>query len=389
MKLVFRHLANSVRVCILLMVFFPFSGMAQNMVSANHGLPYAVGGMAFDQSKFQTPAKTLSVRYWHSSKVIITLDRAVPYVYGILSKLSGQQRIYLDLFDTTLTTQLQQPVESQASQNSPKIYQLNPRIVRFEMMVNGLSSVVAMDYDAVGQRQIILEARFLQSSSKKKDSPDKRAIIIDAGHGGEALGAVANGLEEHAIVLQAALFLQKELKALTKIPVLLTRQTNKTMSIDERLAFADKHHGSLLISIHANAYRDPKVRGTEVYFLNSTEDQSVSNLASRENEMSLAELQKFQKILTDLKLGTHIARSEKLAKSVHFHLIKSLKKRYTTRDMGVKQAPFLILFANIPAILVELEFLTNPQAAKLLTSQTYLQTTAQGIAKGVMTFLNK
>ena len=364
--------------------------MAQSAISSEYGLPYRLGGMPFDQSKFQPYAKTLSARYWHISgisKIIITLNRAVPYTYGVLQSQSNEKRIYLDLFDTTLNTELQYPVSFQRRQGKPKIYQWNQRIVRFELTTHSLSSVRATDYHAVGQQQIILEISPTETETKQR--PVKRSIIIDAGHGGEELGAIAHGVQEHDVVLQTAKFLQKELKPLVKQPVLLTRTAHKTMTINERIDFANQHHGALLVSIHANSYRDSKVRGTEVYFLSRTEDQKISDLASRENEMSLAELQKFQNILTDLKFGIHIVRSQKLAKSVHKNLLKHIKKRYFARDMGVKQAPFLILFANMPAILVELEFLTNPKAAKLMKSNRYLQTMAQGIAQGIVSYLKE
>ena len=216
-----------------------------------------------------------------------------------------------------------------------------------------------------------------------------KRIIIDPGHGGKDPGAVGNKqYYEKKIVLKLALMLKKELKkALPKIDILLTRETDKFISLEKRTAFANSKKGDLFISLHCNALENTKVRGIETYYLSLTKNQTALNLAARENSSSLKNISDLQAILNDLINQTKVPESKKLAQIVQKNLIQELKKKYSPKSLGVKKAPFLVLVGSqMPSILVEVGFVTNKNERALLSRSSYLQKISQGITKGVVIY---
>ena len=155
--------------------------------------------------------------------------------------------------------------------------------------------------------------------------------------------------------------LKKELKtALPKIDILLTRETDKFISLEKRTAFANSKKGDLFISLHCNALENTKVRGIETYYLSLTKNKTALNLAARENSSSLKNISDLQAILNDLINQTKVPESKKLAEVVQKNIVQELKKKYAPRNLGVKKAPFLVLIGSqMPSILVEVGFLTK------------------------------
>jgi len=125
--------------------------------------------------------------------------------------------------------------------------------------------------------------------------------------------------------------------------------------------------------------------GIETYFLNIALDEDSMNVAARENATSTKNISDLQMILNDLMLNTKINESSRLAKFVHRGLIKELRKRYKRiKNRGVRQAPFYVLIgAEMPAILVEVGYITNSIENRRLYSETYLKRVASGIVKGI------
>ncbi len=217
-----------------------------------------------------------------------------------------------------------------------------------------------------------------------------RKIVIDPGHGGRDPGAVAFGYKEKNIVLQIAKKLSNVLSTRYGYEVVLTRDTDIFIPLEERTAIANTLNGDLFISIHINAHSDKKVGGIETYFLNLATNAEAMRVAAYENATSTHNINEMQDILSNLMKNSKINESSRLADQVHSTLISGLhSKNYQVRDLGVKQAPFYVLIgAEMPAILAEISFITNPAEAKLLASDDYLKSIATQIAAGVASYVN-
>ncbi len=223
------------------------------------------------------------------------------------------------------------------------------------------------------------------------DAPEKSKIlkiVIDPGHGGKAPGGIGpHGEKEKDITLEVGKILAKRLGD-EGVEVFLTRDDDTYIPLEDRTAFANKHNADLFVSIHVNAtdarYRD----GVETYFLNLTTDASSNKVAERENAMSSSSMQGIQLIIKDLMLNAKINESSRFATFTQNAIISSLRKTgYTGKDLGVKQAPFYVLMgAQMPAILIEIGFITNPADCMLLHNNAHLETIVDGIMGGIKTF---
>ena len=217
-----------------------------------------------------------------------------------------------------------------------------------------------------------------------------RRIVIDPGHGGKDPGAIAYGLKEKNIVLQVAKKVGEILRKNYNYDVLLTRDKDVFIPLEERTAIANTHKADLFVSIHVNAHPSRKAHGVETFYLNLATNTEAMRVAARENATSTHNISELQDILSDLMQNSKIKESSHLAEYVQTHLITGLaENKFRVKDLGVRQAPFYVLIgAEMPAILAEIAFITNPREAKLLKSQTYLNTIAEQIATGVAAYVD-
>jgi len=218
-----------------------------------------------------------------------------------------------------------------------------------------------------------------------------RCIVIDAGHGGKDHGAPGyhKGVAEKDIVLALAKRLAVKLRQKLKCEVILTRSTDRYLSLDERTTLANRKRADLFISIHANASRNRKAYGVETYFLNLAKDRASINVAARENATSEKNISDLHTILNSLMKNAKINESSRLAQYVQGSLVANLKGTYgNIRDKGVKQAPFYVLLgARMPAILVETGFISNKRECKRLATAAYQEKICDGIVKGVKRYI--
>jgi N-acetylmuramoyl-L-alanine amidase len=213
-----------------------------------------------------------------------------------------------------------------------------------------------------------------------------RKIVLDPGHGGKDPGSFINGgIEEKDIALSFAKVLAQRIKERLNCEVVLTRDKDVFLPLERRTAFANMHKADLFLSLHVNAHKQEDVHGIETYFLNMATDERAVMVAARENATSEKNISDLQKILNDLMLNTKISESSKLAHEVQKGMLLDAKKKFDkVKDLGVKQAPFYVLIgAEMPAILVETGFLTNPTERKRLLSKPYLESLADGIVTGI------
>jgi N-acetylmuramoyl-L-alanine amidase len=213
-------------------------------------------------------------------------------------------------------------------------------------------------------------------------------IVIDAGHGGHDPGAQAHGVAEADLVLDVAHRLEKLLRQHEEIDVVLTRRSDEFIPLEERTAIANRERADLFLSIHANASRRSDARGVETYFLNFATNPDAENVAARENATSAQTMGTLPAILRAIALNNKLDESRELAAIVQTHLVRKLRAQNKgLRDLGVKQAPFVVLIgAQMPSILAEISFVTNKAEAALLKQPTYRQQIAQALYDGLMKY---
>ena len=212
-----------------------------------------------------------------------------------------------------------------------------------------------------------------------------RTVIVDPGHGGRDPGAIGVGqLREKDVNLRLARLLRPRLEA-RGFEVVMTRDADVALDLEDRTAIAESASGDLFLSIHANASRRRATRGIEVYYLDENHDRHTMRVAEHENGVSRRDLDALQLSLASLRVSETSVSSSRLARTVHRDLMGGLSRRFRgVRDLGVKQGPFYVLYlSSIPSILVEAGFLTNRDDAKLLRNEKYLASVADQLALGV------
>jgi N-acetylmuramoyl-L-alanine amidase len=212
-------------------------------------------------------------------------------------------------------------------------------------------------------------------------------IVIDPGHGGHDPGAKARGIEEADLVLDVALRVEALLKD-AGVEVIMTRRTNTFVALEERTAIANRAGADLFLSIHSNASASDSARGVETYFLNFASNPAAEAVAARENAGGARTMRNLPDIVRAIALNNKIDESRDFAAMVQNSLYTKLQKtNKSVRNLGVKQAPFMVLVgATMPSILAEISFITNRQEAALLKTDKYKQQIAEALFAGVLKY---
>ncbi|MGA7884671.1 MAG: N-acetylmuramoyl-L-alanine amidase [Acidobacteriaceae bacterium] len=215
-------------------------------------------------------------------------------------------------------------------------------------------------------------------------------IVIDAGHGGHDSGTLGpGGIEEKDVVLDVALRLGRLLHERLGSEVIYTRKTDTFIPLETRTAIANQAQADLFISIHANSSSDPTVNGVETYYLNFTTSADALQVAARENAVSNESIFQLSSLVKRIAMDTKIDESREFAADVNESLYDGLEQGSPAmRNRGVKKAPFVVLIgANMPSILAEISFLTNPEAAEDLRRPAYRERIAEALYRGVAEYV--
>ena len=216
-----------------------------------------------------------------------------------------------------------------------------------------------------------------------------RRIVIDAGHGGHDPGTIGRaGLQEKDLVLDVALRLERMVRSELGTEVVTTRSTDVFVPLEERTAIANSKGADLFLSIHANASRNPKARGIETYFLNFAQNPHAEAVAARENAISPATLKDLQGLVKAITLNSKIDESRDFATSVQEAMVSQQRSHHAVEDRGVHTAPFYVLIgANMPSVLAEVAFVSNPEDEKKLKSPEFRDIIARSLLRGVRDYL--
>jgi N-acetylmuramoyl-L-alanine amidase len=216
-------------------------------------------------------------------------------------------------------------------------------------------------------------------------------IVIDPGHGGHDTGTIGpDGLEEKALVLDVGKRLGKLLESRLGADVIYTRQDDTFIPLETRTAIANREEADLFVSIHANSSDDPSARGVETYYLNFTSSRDALEVAARENAVSQNSIHELQDLVKKIALKEKIEESREFASDVQQCLHNGLAaKSPGIRDRGVKKAPFIVLIgANMPSILAEISFVSNPTDEHKLENAEYRQRIAESLYRGIAKYVN-
>ncbi len=211
-------------------------------------------------------------------------------------------------------------------------------------------------------------------------------IVIDPGHGGFDNGTVGpSGLEEKELVLDVAFRLKKLVEDKLSGEVIMTRTDDTFVPLEERTALANESQADLFISIHANSSPNRRVSGVETFFLDFANSADVEEIAARENASSQKTIFELQDLVQKIALKEKVEESREFAQTIQKSMAAQIQKaRASAKDRGVKQAPFIVLIgANMPSILSEVSFVSNPSDEKLLKSAGFRQKIAEALCHGI------
>ncbi|MEJ2587588.1 MAG: N-acetylmuramoyl-L-alanine amidase [Deltaproteobacteria bacterium] len=372
--------------------------------------------------------KVEDIRYWSTqnyTRVVVDLDGPVKYGHHLLKADPDHhkpRRLYLDLKRTRVPKDIDAvvPIKGDLLQRA-RAGQYKKDTVRVVLDIKTLGSYdvfhlydpfrIVVDVRRFEEKaprlrpELATNKRDVRKGIRRVNTPDRtvslarqlglsvQRIVIDPGHGGKDpgchIGRTRGGVHEKDITLSIAKILERKLKKQLGCEVFLTRDRDTFLSLEQRTALANIKKADLFISLHVNAHKSRRIRGVETYFLNMATDKRAVMVAARENATSEKNISDLQTILNDLMLNTKIHESARLAEKVQDRTVGRVRKKYKgVRSLGVKQAPFYVLIgAQMPAILVEAGFLTNPTESRRLKSKAYQDQLAQGICDGVKTYI--
>jgi N-acetylmuramoyl-L-alanine amidase len=216
-------------------------------------------------------------------------------------------------------------------------------------------------------------------------------IVIDPGHGGHDTGTIGpHRLLEKELVLEVSRRLGKLLEIRLGADVVYTRKDDTFVPLETRTAIANQEQADLFVSIHANASDDPDARGVETYYLNFTSSKDALEVAARENAVSEKSIHELQDLVKKIALKEKIEESREFAADVQHALHSGLAaKSPGIRDRGVRKAPFIVLIgANMPSILAEISFVSNPGDEHRLRTPEYRQRIAESLYRGISKYVS-
>jgi N-acetylmuramoyl-L-alanine amidase len=216
-------------------------------------------------------------------------------------------------------------------------------------------------------------------------------IVIDAGHGGYDTGTIGpNGLMEKDVVLDVAKRLGRLLESRLGAEVIYTRRDDTFIPLETRTAIANRERADLFISIHANSSHNSDARGVETYYLNFTSSPEALEVAARENAVSEKSIHELQDLVKKIALKDKIDESREFAGDVQESLYGGLAMNNAgIHDRGVKKAPFIVLIgANMPSILAEISFVSNPTDERKMETSEHRQRIAESLYRGVSKYVN-
>jgi N-acetylmuramoyl-L-alanine amidase/type II secretory pathway predicted ATPase ExeA len=352
-------------------------------------------------------------------RVVVTLDGTVDYDSA---RIPSPDRIYFDLHNARLSPALEHTLRAQdslpdwvhAAQNKGDVVRLvfgaaGAKDYFAQMLSNPERLVIDIHTGAGSQAPAAGATADTEQAEDTPAAPDVNQssgqpslirelglkinrIVIDPGHGGNDTGTIGpHGLLEKDLCLDVALRLGQLIeKNVPNAEVIYTRTTDAYVPLEERTAIANRNKADLFISIHANSSDSEKTRGVETYYLNFASSPDSIAVATRENAHAQSSVHDLPELLEKIAHTEKIADSKQLATDIQnalAHQLQTVSGRETNR--GVKQAPFIVLTgADMPSVLSEISFVSNPSDESLLREIPQRERVAEGLYHGIAAYLN-
>jgi len=343
------------------------------------------------------------------TRIVIDIGKLREYTY---SRLTHPDRIYVDIYQAKLN-----PILHGKTIPVKNDYLTQIRIA--QKTASTVRAVVDLDFNKVEYYHLfhlfdpfrividIYPKKEKQSPSSKPSSPPEpaesgysmirqlglgiRRVVIDPGHGGSDPGCIGKtGLKEKDVALQVSLRLKKLLSARKDLEVTLTRESDIFVPLENRSVIANQKKADIFVSIHANSIPNRRLSGVETFYLNFSYEPSVNEIAAIENATSTKNISEMMEIIKKIVRRSKTVESKELAKKIQTKLVKSLSLKYRNiKDQGVKGGPFWVLIGGeMPSVLVEISYLSNPQDELRLKNSLYLQQVAKGIYEGIVEYIH-
>lgn len=359
------------------------------------------------QPENRTTAEVRPIRYWSNNnytRVVVETSSRVEFKKYVLAQHGKHpRRLYVDLINCRISPNVQNNTPIQDGLlRQVRNAQFTPNIVR--VVLDTQSNITDHNiFSLEDPFRVVIDVMGSKKDTASIDSDDSpspslaqqlglgiKRIILDPGHGGKDPGTIgAGGLKEKNIVLRVAKKLAPIIRKKIGCEVILTRDRDVFVPLEERTAIANSREGDLFISIHVNAAPSRNTKGIETYVLDLATNKDAMRVAALENATSTRQLSDLQSILMDLIQNSKINESVKLAEYVQDSMVTGLNRQYSgVNNLGVKKAPFIVLIgARMPAILTEIAFLSNPDEAERLQNDKYLNSIADQISGGVSRYI--
>ena len=377
------------------------------------------------------PRKALvtGIKHWSNpayTRIVIELSRKAEFSHRLLKQdpliKMEWRRLYIDFSNSVLSPRMQKAIPiNDGLLKAARAGQYDPETVRVVLDIESIEDFkifplsdpyrIVIDVSGV-KKTAIGPAQPIRDSSGKEvpqirqtpatgGPPDPsliqqlglkvKTIVLDPGHGGKDPGAVGrSGLREKDVTLKLGLMLREKLTQDAGAKIILTRDTDVFIPLEERTAIANSRDADLFVSIHINASPRRAASGIETYILSLSNTEEARRLAARENATSTRSVSDLEFILNDLIKTAKTNDSARLAAVVQENLVAELRKKYDPiRSNGVKGAPFYVLVGTkMPAILIEVSFISNPEEEERLKDENYLREVVEGISAGIMEYIN-
>ncbi|MGA8179270.1 MAG: N-acetylmuramoyl-L-alanine amidase [Desulfobacterales bacterium] len=355
------------------------------------------------------------LRYWSNpsyTRVVVDADNDVVFAHKLLKKdtsINKPQRLYIDLNNSRLKKDIKKIVpinddlllDARAGQFASNRVRVVVDIKSFKRykifsLKNPFRIVIDIWGEVAEPAMPVLkantkDAKLVPGALAKQLVLGVSRIVIDPGHGGKDYGAPGyqRGIYEKDINLKLARRLAKKIREELGCEVIMTRNSDRYLTLEERTAIANTKNADLFISIHTNAARDRRAYGIETFYLNLATDNDAILVAARENATSTKNISDLETILSDLMQNAKINESSRLAVYVQKSMCRYVGDHYSrVRGKGVKQAPFYVLLgAQMPAILIETSFISNPRECQRLNSTAYQDRMSEAIVQGIKKYI--
>ena len=334
----------------------------------------------------------------NDAQVVVALEEAVQYESA---RLDSPDRIYFDLHKAKLGPSIAQ-----------KIVPIDDGLLKWVRVAQNSDDVVRLVLDAEGAKdfsakilpdpyRLVIDVRAQSQTSGKSGQLSLarelglkiNRIAIDPGHGGYDTGTMGpHGLLEKDLCLDVGLRLGELIREnLPGTEVVYTRKDDRHVSLEERTAIANEASADLFLSIHANSSDSRETRGVETFYLSLATSRESRELASRENALAESSLHNLPDMIMKIARNEKLTESKQFAVNVQEALAKQLQLvSRQEANRGVKQAPFVVLTGvNMPAVLSEISFVSNPKDESLLLEGSQRQRIAEGLYRGVASYLNR